>query len=291
MTLGDYLDDRGFGRGVPRPLPRPDHGRGLVDGAGPDARLPGRLPAPLPRQPRPHRLSAAALPWRTMTRRLADLRRPDHRDAPGRDRSGPATRSSAVTRDAVGRDRPDRGRRRTSGSTPSSWRPTPTTRCALLRDADPAERDGARRRSSTPRTRSSSTPTQRLLPRAPRRVVVVERRARPTATPPGDALTMTYHMNRLQALPGADAVLRRRSIPVTCVRDEHVIVERDVQPPAVHVPNARRAGGDRRGSRATATPGTPARTWATASTRTAAAPGSRSRAHGSAPPRDVERAA
>ena len=33
----------------------PDHLRGLVDRAGPHPRLPGRLPAPLPRQPRPDR--------------------------------------------------------------------------------------------------------------------------------------------------------------------------------------------------------------------------------------------
>ena len=45
---------------VPRPLPGPDHRGGLVHRAGPDARVPGRLPAPLPRQPRPDRARPGA---------------------------------------------------------------------------------------------------------------------------------------------------------------------------------------------------------------------------------------
>ena len=58
MTLGEYLADRRLRRVVPRPLPGADHGRRVVHGARADARVPGRLPAPVPRQPRPHRPSA-----------------------------------------------------------------------------------------------------------------------------------------------------------------------------------------------------------------------------------------
>ena len=35
LTLGAYLDEMRLRRGVPRPLPRPDHVRGVVDGRGP----------------------------------------------------------------------------------------------------------------------------------------------------------------------------------------------------------------------------------------------------------------
>ena len=55
MTLGEYLADRQLRRLVPRPLPRPDHRGRLVDGARTHPRVPGRLPAPVPRQSRPHR--------------------------------------------------------------------------------------------------------------------------------------------------------------------------------------------------------------------------------------------
>ena len=80
--------------GLPQPLHHPDHLGRLVDGAGPDPRLPGRLPPALPRQPRPDRGRhdrssggrSAAVRWSTSS---ASSR------APRRGRCGPATRSSA----------------------------------------------------------------------------------------------------------------------------------------------------------------------------------------------------
>ena len=63
--------------------------------------------------------------------------------------------------------------------------------------------------------------------------------------PPGRAVTMTYHMNRLQALPGPVEYFVSVN-PGDRVRDERVIVERAIQPPALHVPDARRASRDRR---------------------------------------------
>ena len=127
--------------GVPRPLPRPR------------SRRPSGPPRPTGSSTsRSTTCSASstttassavgnAAPWRTVTRRLACAtssgslatlppgRRPSRRPRVGR-----------VAR----RDRRDRvttaGRRRASDSTPSSWRPTPTTRSRLLDDADDRER-------------------------------------------------------------------------------------------------------------------------------------------------------
>ena len=91
LTLGEYLDDRGFGAGVPRPFPRPDHRGGLVHRARPDARVPARLPAPLPRQPRPDRDGPGA-PVADGHGWVADVCRPARRDARRRARSASAIR-------------------------------------------------------------------------------------------------------------------------------------------------------------------------------------------------------
>ena len=65
---------------------------------------------------------------------------------------------------------------------------------------------------------------------------------------------MTYHMNRLQALPGPVDYFVSVN-PGDRVRDDRVILARAFEPPAVHVPDARRRRPPSGGSRATA------RTW------------------------------
>ena len=54
-TLGAWLDDHRYGRAFREHFLVPDRLGRVVDGAGQDLRLPGRVPAALPRQPRPDR--------------------------------------------------------------------------------------------------------------------------------------------------------------------------------------------------------------------------------------------
>ena len=55
-TLARYVEERGYSRALPQPLPRAADLGALVDRARADARLPGRLRDPLLRQPRHARL-------------------------------------------------------------------------------------------------------------------------------------------------------------------------------------------------------------------------------------------
>ena len=267
----------GYGRGVPRPLPRPDHVGRLVDG-----RRRGSSTFPVDYLLRfldNHGLIGFgnAPQWRVDPRRVDGAT-----SAPGRRRSAGGLPSARASRSS-----PWSATRPASRSGPPRRRRDRFDAVVMATHADDALRPaGRRRRIASGRvlgrlrvldaTGSSCTPTTSVLP-ATR---AAGRRGTSTTADcrrPGDALTMTYHMNRLQSLPG----------PVEyCVsvnpgdrdpagpRDPRA----DVQPPDVHVPDARGAGRRRARCRASAAPGTPAPTSATGSTRTAAAPASRRRA-------------
>ena len=166
---------------VPRPLPRPVTAAVWSTAPGRIARLPGRLPAALPRQPRPDRLRSRrsrggrsrAARWTYVDRLVATL--------PAR--HGPRRRSRCVAVDprrggVIVRTAAGRARAR---STRSSWPPTPTTRCALLGDADAAERAALGGFEYTTTEVVLHTDAG-LLPRRRAALVVVERRTRPTAT-------------------------------------------------------------------------------------------------------------
>ena len=91
---------------------------------------------------------------------------------------------------------------------------------------------------------------------------------------PGDVLTMTYHMNRLQALPGRDQYFVSVN-PDDRLDPQRAIVDRGHAPPAVHVRNARGPGEGRRSPGAGVARSMREPTLATASTRTDADRGSR----------------
>ena len=181
-TLGEFLDDGGYGPRVPTSFPRPHHVRGLVDGRRADPRLPDRLPAALPRQPRPDRLRQCA-PVADDPGWLDALRR-SHRGRTAR-RLDPrrSTPVIDVARDAAGvtirtADGADRAVRCRGHGHPCGPGARPAPRCRSRR---------AGRRSAGSSTRRTGRPPHRCGPAPPPRAGtgIVERRTRTIA--PGRA--------------------------------------------------------------------------------------------------------
>jgi predicted NAD/FAD-binding protein len=225
MTLGEYLGDRGFGASFR------DHFLVPVTAAV-WSTAPGRtLEYPVDYLLRfldNHGLIGVgrALPWRTVTggsrtyvdRLIATL-------APGAVRTGDPV--AAVTREQDGpailtaagrRDRFDAVVMATHAD----------DALALMHDADAAERT-ALGGFEYNRNQVVLHTDQEIMPRRPA-AWSSWNVDQPACDPPGTAVTMTYHMNRLQSLPG-DTEYFVSVNPGNRVRDEHVLLAREFTHP------------------------------------------------------------
>lgn len=225
LTLGEYLDDRGFGHQLR------DHFLVPITAAV-WSTAPGRT-LEYPVDYLLHFLDnhgligvGNSLPWRTVTggsrtyvdKLIATL-------PWGTVRTGDAV--AEVARDAAGAEVRTR-----SGAHERFDAVVMATHAddalALLRDADGAEREALggfeyNRNQVVLHTDAS------IMPRRPGAWASwnVHQAA---CNPPGGAVTMTYHMNRLQSLPGQTQYFTSVN-PGAAVRDEHVILAREMHHP------------------------------------------------------------
>ncbi len=225
MTLGEYLDDRAFGSAFR------DHFLVPITAAV-WSTAPGRaLEYPVDYLLRfldNHGLIGfgRALPWRTVTggsrlyvdRLIASLR-------PGTVRSGDPV--AEVLRSPAGVTVATRGGVRSHFDAVVMAAHADDT-LALLRDADPAERAALggfeyNRNQVVLHTDASVMPKRRGAWSSWNVHQVA-------CDPPGGAVTMTYHMNRLQSLPGPTQYFVSIN-PGDAVRDEHVILAREFSHP------------------------------------------------------------
>ena len=229
----------GFGARVPRPLPRARSSSAVWSTApGRDAGLPGRLPAALPRQPRPDRRRPRA-PVADGRGRLADVRRrgSSRTARPGTVRAGDPV--AAVRRDADGR----RPCATAAGAHERFDAVVMATHAddalALLADADPARAARPGRVRLHTATRSCCTPTSGVC-RGDARAWAswnVDSVALPTRRASGD--------DDLPHEPAPGAARRRpttssRSTRATASATSGSSWRATFEPPALHVPDARR---------------------------------------------------